>query len=227
MTYRFQDILRMVIPGLYLIALCFILFAWIGWIDISDNSTILSLLKSTFANALALLLPFVGFVIGYLINVMSCYIERKMFTHDLIPRPSAHVLNGDIDYHIEQDQIDQLKESFGLQGFTKIDNEQANKAFQSAKEALRKDENITVFLAQSILARNLAGCQILFTFICLIGLYANLKLSLLWTVASLLLCVVMVYNWWRQRCVYAKYVFAAYNTLEDNSSASAKKLLDK
>lgn len=210
MTYRIEDILRMVIPGLYLITLCFILFAWIGWIDLSDNSTIRSLVASSFANTLALLLPFIGFVIGYLINVISSCIERMLYKCNMVTRPSAHVINGDDDYHIEEKQIKQIKEKLNLKDLDNVDNDHANKAFQKAKEIMRKDENINVFLAQSVLARNLAGCQILFTLICLCTICVNWRLSLCWIAGSLLLCLVMIYNWWRQRCVYAKYVFAAY-----------------
>ena len=228
MTYRFQDILRMVIPGLYLITLCFILFVWVGWIDESLWSTILSLIKSSFANTLALLLPFLGFVIGYLVNVVSSLLERTLYRFNVIKRPSAYVLSvlkENTDYYIGN--LDELKVRLNLNG-AKVNNLQANTAFQKAKEVLRKDENIIVFLAQSVLARNLAGCQILFTIICFICLFINWRVSLWWGLGSLLLCAIMVYNWWRQRCVYAKYVFAAYNTLEDQSSTSDEnKLIDK
>lgn len=224
MTYRFQDILRMVIPGLYLITLCFILFAWIGWIDISKESTIHSLVVSPFANTLAILLPFLGFVIGYLVNVTSSLLERKLYRFNLIKRPSAYVLSDlkeNTDYYIGN--LDKLKVRIDLNGVTKVNNQQANTAFQKAKEAMRKDDNIIVFLAQSVLARNLAGCQIIFTIICIICIFINWKLSLWWGLGSFLLCAIMVYNWWRQRCVYAKYVFAAYNSLEDPSSAIVEK----
>lgn len=214
MTYRFQDILRMVIPGLYLITLCFILFVWVGWIDVSDGSTILSLIKSSFSNTLALILPFMGFVVGYIINVVSSYFERIIYKFPKVTRPSACVLSGkNKNYHIEN--LDQLICKIRID---EVNNDNANKAFQKAKEALRNDENINVFYAQSILARNLSGCQILFTIICLICIFINWKLSFWWTLGSLLLCVMLVCNWWRQRCVYAKYVFAAYNILEDKSS---------
>lgn len=219
MTYRFQDILRMVIPGLYLITLCFIFFVWVGWIDVSDRSTILSLIKSSFANTMALILPFMGFVIGYIINVLSSYFERIIYRIPEVTRPSAYVLRGkNKNYHI--DNLDQLK---GKICIGEVNNDNANKAFQNAKEALRKDENINVFYAQSILARNLSGCQILFTIICIICIFINWRLSLWWGLGSFLLSAIMVYNWWRQRCVYAKYVFAAYNTLKDQSSTSNEK----
>ncbi len=221
MTYRFQDILRMVIPGLYLITLCFILFVWVGWIDVSEGATILSLIKSSFANTMALILPFIGFVIGYIINVVSSYIERIIYKVPKAKRPSAYVLMGkNKNYHI--DNLDQLKVKIRIEEVT---NDNANKAFQSAKEELRNDENINVFYAQSILARNLAGCQVLFTILCLICLFINWRLSLWWGIGSFLLCAIMVYNWWRQRCVYAKYVFAAYNILKDQSSTSNEKEL--
>lgn len=220
MTYRFQDILRMVIPGLYFITLCFILFVCVGWIDISTGSTIHSLLKSSFANAMAIILPFMGFVIGYIINVVSSYIERIVYKIPKFIRPSAYVLKGENkNYH-----IDNLKELKIMLHIGNITNDNANEASQKAKEALHNDENITVFYAQSVLARNLAGCQILFTITCLICIFFDWKLSLIWAGGSLLLGVVMIYNWWRQRCVYAKYVFAAYYIiLEGYSSSSNEK----
>ena len=70
MSYRIQEILRMIIPGLYLIAMVLILFliggGW-GRIATPGQNTIIDLLKGA-SNVVVLLLPFLGFIVGYIIE---------------------------------------------------------------------------------------------------------------------------------------------------------------
>ena len=73
MSYRIQEILRMIIPGLYLITMLLVQFliggGW-GNIPEDERSFILDVLKSV-SGVLVLLLPFIGFVAGYLANSFS------------------------------------------------------------------------------------------------------------------------------------------------------------
>ena len=81
MNYKFQDILKIVIPGLYL---AFAISVVIYMTD-SDGqyvpTELLNMLKTPFANAIAVFLPFGGYIIGYLLNVIASGFEINNFIH--------------------------------------------------------------------------------------------------------------------------------------------------
>ena len=95
MSYRTQEILRMIIPGLYLIAMLLILILIGGeWnvINDTDKKTIVDVLKGA-SNVVVLLLPFLGFVAGYLIECIMSFGERLLYIIGM-RRPSKVVLIG-------------------------------------------------------------------------------------------------------------------------------------
>ena len=163
-------------------------------------------LTSSFANVLVLLLPFIGFVVGYVINILASLCERTVYKKGWITRPSAIILNNSSKYPV--DNLENLKNRLGI---IHVDNDSANIAFQKAKEKLSGNEVILTFHSQSILARNLACSQIILTIVCAFSIIKDCKVALIWFIVSLLLSILMVYNWKRQTCVYAKYVFSKYN----------------
>lgn len=60
MNYRLQDFIKYIIPGLYVIFFVFI------WSVLSSNCHIETAKLKDFTSIIFLLIPFVGFVIGYL-----------------------------------------------------------------------------------------------------------------------------------------------------------------
>ena len=62
MNYRFQDIMKMIIPGLYLMAMILVL-------EISRSDFVIDISKLKDLSAIVvLLIPFVGFVVGYFVE---------------------------------------------------------------------------------------------------------------------------------------------------------------
>lgn len=207
MTYRFQEILRLVVPGLYVLFLCFCLVVNTSLIELTTTSTLYKMLTSTFSNAIAIMLPFLGFVVGYIINTIGSLCERASYKREWIKRPSAVILDGNSKYQVES--LGNIKKELKIDEVT---NATANKAFQKAKEVIYTsgNESIGIFYAQSILARNLACGQILITIFSAVAMLKNCDKAFLWVVASIVLSSILLYNWRRQTCVYAKYVFADY-----------------
>lgn len=207
MTYRFQEILRLVVPGLYVLFLCFCLVVNTSLIELSTTSTLYKILSSSFSNALAIMLPFIGFVMGYIINTIGSLCERVSYKRGWIKRPSAVILSGNSKYQV--DSLEDIKHELKID---KVTNPNANKAFQMAKEHLyiSGNESISIFYAQSILARNLACGQILITIFSAAVMFKHCDKAFIWVIASLVLSSILLYNWRRQTCVYAKYVFANY-----------------
>ena len=73
MNYRLQDIMKMIIPGLYLMALV------LGYnILYSDFDIYTSKLKDLSA-IVVLLIPFVGFVVGYFVECITAGLEHGWY----------------------------------------------------------------------------------------------------------------------------------------------------
>lgn len=203
MTYKFSDILRMIIPGLYFITLSLGISVDLEIIRIDEATLFLKLLTSTFANVIVILLPFLGYIVGYIINICSSYMERLVYRSNILKRPSQIVLGFNEDYRLKD--VSKILAHYGI---NEVNEQTAHKAFLLAKEEIPQSDRINTHFEQSAFARNIAGVQLLFTLIALASMFFGGLYSLISFVISAVLCVICLYNWRRQSCVYAKYVFS-------------------
>lgn len=203
MTYKFSDILRMIIPGLYFITLCLGTSVDLEIIRIDEATPFFKLLTSTFANVIVILLPFLGYIVGYIINICSSYTERVVYRRKIMKRPSQIVLGFNEDYRLKD--VSKILAHYGI---NEVNEQAAHKAFLLAKEEISQSDRINIHFEQSTFARNIAGVQLLFTLIALASMFFGGLYSLISFVISAVLCVICLYNWRRQSCVYAKYVFS-------------------
>ena len=203
MTYKFTDILRMIIPGLYFITLSLGISVDLEIIRIDEATPFFKLLTSTFANVIVILLPFLGYIVGYIINICSSYIERVVYRRNIMKRPSQIVLGFNEDYRLKD--VSNILAHYGI---NEVNEQTAHKAFLLAKEEISQSDRINTHFEQSTFARNIAGVQLLFTLIAFASMFFGGLYSLISFVISLLLSLVCLYNWRRQSCVYAKYVFS-------------------
>lgn len=203
MTYKFSDILRMIIPGLYFITLSLGISVDLEIIRIDEATPFLKLLTSTFANVIVILLPFLGYIVGYIINICSSYMERLVYRSNILKRPSQIVLGFNEDYRLKD--VSKILAHYGI---NEVNEQTAHKAFLLAKEEIPQSDRINTHFEQSAFARNIAGVQLLFTLIALASMFFGGLYSLISFVISAVLCVICLYNWRRQSCVYAKYVFS-------------------
>lgn len=203
MTYKFSDILRMIIPGLYFITLCLGTSVDLEIIRIDEATPFFKLLTSTFANVIVILLPFLGYIVGYIINICTSYIERVVYRIKKLKRPSQIVLGFNEDYRLKD--VSKILAHYGI---NEVNEQTAHKAFLLAKEEITQSDRINTHFEQSTFARNIAGVQLLYTLIAFVSMFFAGLYSLISFVISLLLSLVCLYNWRRQSCVYAKYVFS-------------------
>ena len=202
MSYRTQEILRMIIPGLYLIAMVLILFltggGW-GRIATLEQNTIIDLLKGA-SNVVVLLLPFLGFVVGYIIECIMSICERLLYWLG-IPRPSKLVLKGCKMYLLND--TCRIRKELGVGN--PITNDNAGKALQKAKLAIQR-QSVETFHDSSILARNIMGSQLMLT---IYTIYNNYWFSCeFW--AMLILFLLLCAYWYHKSCIYVKYVLSEY-----------------
>lgn len=203
MTYKFSDILRMIIPGLYFITLSLGISVDLEIIRIDEETPFFKLLTSTFANVIVILLPFLGYIVGYIINICSSYMERLVYRIKKMKRPSQIVLGFNEDYRLKD--VSKILAHYGI---NEVNEQTAHKAFLLAKEEISQSDRINTHFEQSTFARNIAGVQLLFTLIAFASMFFGGLYSLISFVISAVLCVICLYNWRRQSCVYAKYVFS-------------------
>lgn len=203
MTYKFSDILRMIIPGLYFITLSLGISVDLEIIRIDEENPFFKLLTSTFANVIVILLPFLGYIVGYIINICSSYMERLVYRIKKMKRPSQIVLGFNEDYRLKD--VSKILAHYGI---NEVNEQTAHKAFLLAKEEITQSDRINTHFEQSTFARNIAGVQLLYTLIAFVSMFFGGLYSLISFVISAVLCVICLYNWRRQSCVYAKYVFS-------------------
>lgn len=203
MIYKISDILRMIIPGVYFITLCIGIGIDLAIVEINELGLFFKLLTSTFANVIVILLPFLGYMVGYIINICSSFMERFVYRRNILKRPSQIVLEFNEDYRLKD--VAKLLEHYQI---SEVNNQTAHKAFLLAKEEISQSDRINAYLEQSIFARNIAGAQLVFTLVALIAIFFGGLYSLISFIISLLLFLLFFYNWCRQSCVYAKYVFS-------------------
>lgn len=73
MNYRLQDFIKYIIPGLYVIFFVFV------WCVLSSKHHLDTTKLKDFTNVIILLIPFVGFVIGYFIESMMTCAEHLFY----------------------------------------------------------------------------------------------------------------------------------------------------
>lgn len=215
MNYKFQDILKIVIPGLYL---AFAISVVIYMTD-SDGqyvpTELLNMLKTPFANAIAVFLPFGGYIIGYLLNVIASGFERYLYEKEWLKRPSLHVLQKwDKEYYIKDcDYI------FKTLGFTNtFSSENTRLAFRKAKMSIKWNDVMDNFYLQSIIARNILVAHLVVTVACAVVLIINLSWTMCVTMIILALITRCLFlNWRRRSFLYVERVFAEVTNVENKN----------
>lgn len=207
MNYRFQEILRYCIPGLYLIAMvAFLTIDSIIGNPLTINKEVLDICK-TFSSVIVLLLPFVGFALGYIIECVMAIFERLLYRIGF-PRPSFIVLRN-ITYLYQLHNVEDIKTKIGIQ--QKCSNKEARDAFQKAKQ-LTERTKYEHFYISSIMARNILGAQLMSG----LGLIKLEPISRFTVIIFIALSFLFMLSWYHRNCVYAKNVFAEYSKNDSN-----------
>lgn len=205
MAYRIQEILRMIIPGLYLLSMILILFLiGGGWNTMAtkDQDTIIDVLKGA-SNVVVLLLPFLGFVVGYMIECTMSFGERLLYIVGL-RRPSKVVLDGCKMYSLNN--IRDIKKALAVKA--PITNHMADQTLQKTKQMIQR-QTVEMFHDTSIMSRNLMGSQLIL--VAFTAFYLNVLSAEFF--AMLGMFVLLSIYWYHKNCIYVKYVFSEYGKI--------------
>lgn len=220
MNYKFQDILKIVIPGLYLaFAISVVIYMTNSDGQYVPNE-LLNMLKTPFANAIAVFFPFGGYIIGYLLNVVASGLERFLYEKEWLKRPSLHVLQKwDKEYYVKDSEC-----IFKMLGFTKtFSSENTRLAFRKAKMSIKWNDVIDNFYLQSIIARNILMAHIIVIIACAVVLIINASCAMGVTMIILALIAWCLFlNWRRRSFLYVERVFAEVTNDENKNEAEDK-----
>lgn len=198
MNYRLQDIMKMIIPGLYLMAMILVYE-----ISYSDLDIDISKLKDLSA-IVVLLVPFVGFVVGYFVECITAGLEHGWYALGL-RRASKNILRDSSRYPVAD--INKVKTKHQITS-SSITNNKANEVLQIAKQSISNKECVEPYRNNATLARNIFGAQLVFTVVYTVSLdpfYKDIK----WYV-SLGVTIVFLLYWIHHNHVYVKYTLAEY-----------------
>lgn len=199
MSYRWQETIKILIPGFYI--LCSIGMGYFCTHYQIDKDMCESISK---ISAILIMLILMGaFIVGYINEIISGGIEYIFYWCGL-PRPSRLVLNNSFKrFSIVQNR--DLWHKLQLPETGLIDNGKAAKGLAQAKQATEIDK-YQEYYYQSVLARNLffghIFSSVLLTII--IGCSWTLLLSIL------IIAVLFCWQWWKMNLVYVKKIFVEY-----------------
>ena len=199
MTYRWQEIIKILIPGFYL------LFGIGISVLINHNAFDKGIVEiiGKLSAILLVLLFFAAFVVGYINEIISGVLEYLMY-HWGIPRPSRLILNNSFTrFHIVRNS--DLRNKLGLLGNGFVDNGKSAKALTQAKQSINMD-GCQEFYYQSVLSRNLFFAH-LFTSIIMFFILGWSWILFVFTVSVGLL---LYWQCWKMNLVYVKKIFLEY-----------------
>lgn len=198
MNYRLQDIMKMIIPGLYLMALVLGYEVLCSYFDIDTAK-----LKDLSA-IVVLLIPFVGFVVGYFVECITAGLEHGWYALGG-RRPSKNILEGSSIYPVAD--IEKIMTKYQISNGS-IKNDKANEALQAAKQSIPNKEVVEPYRNNASLARNIFGAQPIFTVLLAVLLDAFYT-EVYWYLSLVVLLAFLGY-WVHHNHVYVKYVLAEY-----------------
>lgn len=198
MNYRLQDLIKLIIPGLYVMAFV------VGWKLLLSNNTIdMSKIKDV-TSIIVLLIPFVGFIVGYLVECVMSASEHIFY---LLGgrRPSKTILSNGLWSLYVFNSANTILTKHGISG--SISNTKANEILQIAKQSIER-EKVEVFRLNSMLARNIFGSQLFLTI--LYGFASDYFYKDGYFYISLAVSLLFFLYWFHHTHIYVKYVLAEY-----------------
>lgn len=194
---RIQETFRFITPGIYFLALVLLINFDKIRIDKSTQDVL-----SCLSSIIVLLIPFVGFVVGFFIECIMTWFEQLIYSLG-ISRPSRKVLHGTSELYKLDEKLRRA-----IVGENEVNtNKDSNEYQQIAKQYVGDDPVVLRFYHFSIMARHIFGAQLFASIYYLV--FAD-GWSWLNMIGALFILLILFVFWYRQNCVYMKYLFAVY-----------------
>lgn len=214
MNFRFKEIIRYIVPGLYII------LQVLGYFSIINFDSVLTFLKEQkdtgFVTFVLFLVPVVAYIIGYFIEIGASALEYNLYRFELIKRPSYIILNNKSKRYIIS-SLEALYIKIGAKKEQIENNTNAKDVFDIANQNINNRSCCEEFFYQMIVARNMFTAQvIIFT---VIFIFKCIGMVSLWIfLISIIIVVILYYRWWQISMSYTKHVLLQFlNEKEDAS----------
>ena len=184
MEYKFQDILKNIIPGFYIILGLIILFYIGGYIDLEFVNRV----KFVPEEIALFFIPLVFYIVGYVNDILSSYFEYQLYQY-FYQRPSELLLNA-------------KKKRYTLLYLSKI-----KKKLDILKDS--NDNIIAEFYVSYIFARNLMTANVIIVFTALVFMISFGQYCMFMSVFFVyaILSILFIYRWRQKAIYYSKRVF--------------------
>lgn len=202
MNYRWQETMKILIPGFYIVI--FLGIAYFFKNCTFDKDVIESIGK--LSAILIVLSLFLAFVVGFVNEVISGGMEYLMYIIGA-PRPSRLILNETFT-RFRISKISDLKVKLDISSIQKVDNKMAAKCLRTAKQTIDKDKCLE-FYYQSVLARNLFFAHVT---VSIVILFMNFSWAFL--LGMIGMAALLCWQWWKMNLVYVKNIFVEYLKIE-------------
>lgn len=203
MTYRWQEIIKILIPGFYL------LFG-VGISCLITHNAFDKEIIETVGKLSAIFLVlffFAAFVVGYINEIISGGLESCLYLCD-VPRPSRLILNNCFTrFQIIRNR--DLRDKLELEVDGSVDNKKSAKALAQAKQSINMDVCQEIYY-QFVLSRNFFFAHLVTSIMMLCFIGWSWYLLLAFVLIGLLLC----WQWWKMNLVYVKKIFSEYLKLQ-------------
>ena len=199
MNYRWQETIKILIPGFYLT------IGMLVCLLVADNplGNGLFLVAEKLSVYVLVLLLFVAFIVGFVNEVISGEIEYLMYRLG-VPRPSLLILKNVFCRYCVYD-ISKLKEKLSIDHDERINNEKAATCLRKSKQSIDMEICKELYY-QSVLSRNLFVAHLIVAFLILIFVSFSFKILFFLLVLSILLG----WQWWKMNLVYVKNIFVEF-----------------
>ena len=204
MNYRWQETIKILIPGFYL-TICMLVCLLVADNPLGNG---LYLVAEKLSVYVLVLLLFVAFIVGFVNEVVSGEIEYLMYRLG-VPRPSLLILKNVFCRYCVYD-ISKLKEKLSIDHDERINNEKAATCLRKAKQSIDMEICKELYY-QSVLSRNLFVAHLIVAFLILIFVSFSFKILFF----LLVLSVLLGWQWWKMNMVYVKNIFVEFLRSKD------------
>ncbi|WP_298650640.1 hypothetical protein [uncultured Proteiniphilum sp.] len=205
MEYKFQDILKNIIPGFYIV-LGMVLLCWLS--GCITNLDLIDVIKNIPSEVFIFFIPLIFYILGYLNDILSSCFEFYLYELGC-KRPSELLLNNKKKRY-RLPKLEKIKNELGLPNENILSREESYRAFQKANEMKDIDkDNITEFYVSYIFARNFMVANFLLVIGSFIVAVFNTSNCHIWIIliSYSLLSFLFVYRWKQKALYYSKKVF--------------------
>lgn len=211
MEFRYNEIIVWLIPGLYFLCLMFLFIL----LPITGDGEIVKYINSikdlpegVQTSAALFFIPFVSFVVGYLINYIASQSEFVMYKFNILQRPSKILLSGKSDRYRVAD-LRLLEHKLSYSSNNDITNDEANKLLIKTKQNV-DISSLDTYYFKSVFGRNLLCSQVLI----IIGIIFDAIYFKSLESTGMIVCIaisLLLFASWRRNCkIYTKNILALY-----------------